>query len=73
VFVEARKQLKAAERPILLHCGSANRVGAVWLPYRVLDAGLAWDAALAEAKTIGLRTPALEAKAMDYVQRHQQK
>ena len=70
VFDEARKQLKAAKRPILLHCGTANRVGAVWLPHRVLDAGLSWDAALAEAKTIGLRTPALEAKAKDYIQRH---
>jgi uncharacterized protein (TIGR01244 family) len=70
VFDEARKQLKAANRPILLHCGSANRVGAVWLPHRVLDAGLTWDAALVEAKTIGLRTPALEAKAKDYIERH---
>src|SRR5687768_12272900 len=70
VFDEARKQLKAAKRPILLHCGSANRVGAVWLPHRVLDGGLTWDAALAEAKTIGLRTPALEAKAKDYIERH---
>jgi uncharacterized protein (TIGR01244 family) len=71
VFGEARKQLKAAERPILLHCGTANRVGAVWLPYRVLDNGIAYDAALAEAKTIGLRNPALEAKAKDYVVRQQ--
>jgi uncharacterized protein (TIGR01244 family) len=70
VFDEARKQLKAAKRPILLHCGTANRVGAVWLPYRVLDDGLTLDAALAEAKTIGLRTPALEAKAKDYIERH---
>ena len=70
VFDEARKQLKAAKRPILLHCGTANRVGAVWLPHRVLDGGLTWDAALAEAKTIGLRTPALEAKAKDYIERH---
>jgi uncharacterized protein (TIGR01244 family) len=69
VFDRARQQLKAAQRPILLHCASANRVGAVWLPYRVLDAGLTWDAALAEAKTIGLRTAALEAKAKDYVER----
>ena len=70
VFDEARKQLKAAQRPILLHCGSANRVGAVWLPYRVLDAGQTVEAALAEARTIGLRNPALEAKARDYVARH---
>ncbi len=69
VFDKTREQLKAARRPILLHCASANRVGAVWAPHRMLDAGLSWDAALAEAKTIGLRTPALEAKAKDYIER----
>jgi uncharacterized protein (TIGR01244 family) len=70
VFDQAREQLKSAKRPLLLHCGTANRVGGVWLPYRVLDAGLSWDAALAEAKTIGLRNPTLEAKAKEYVERH---
>jgi len=70
VFDQAREQLKSAQRPLLLHCGTANRVGGVWLPYRVLDAGLSWDAALAEAKTIGLRNPTLEAKAKEYVERH---
>lgn len=69
IFDRAREQLKAAERPLLLHCASANRVGAVWLPYRVLDAGISWDAAVAEAKTIGLRSPAMEAKAKAYVER----
>ena len=70
VFDQAREQLKTAERPILLHCASANRVGAVWLPYRVLDGGLSWDHALAEAKTVGLKSPDYEAKAKDYIQRH---
>ena len=67
VFDKAREQLRTAERPLLLHCATANRVGAVWLPYRVLDGGLAWDAALAEAKTVGLRNAEMEAKAKDYV------
>jgi len=40
VFDEARHLLNAAERPLLLHCSSANRVGAVWIPWRVLDGGL---------------------------------
>jgi len=69
IFDQAREQLKSAKRPLLLHCGTANRVGGVWLPYRVLDGGLSWDAALAEAKTIGLRNPVLEAKAKEYVER----
>lgn len=73
VFARARELLRTAERPILLHCGSANRVGAVWLPYRVLDGGLAFDDALAEAKAIGLRTPEFVGKARDYVARQQAK
>ncbi len=69
VFDKAREHLKAAERPILLHCASANRVGAVWLPHRVLDGGLSWDAALAEVKIVGLKSPDYEAKAKDYIKR----
>ena len=69
VFDKAREQLKTAERPILLHCATANRVGAVWLPYRVLDGGVSWDDALTEAKTIGLRSTPYEAKAKDYIAR----
>ncbi len=70
VFDRARELLGTAERPILLHCGSANRAGAVWIPWRVLDTGLTLDAALAEAKTAGLKTAAFEEKAKEYVARH---
>jgi uncharacterized protein (TIGR01244 family) len=69
IFDRARELLRTAERPLLLHCASANRVGAVWIPYRVLEAGIALDAAVAEAKTIGLKTPEYEALARDYVAR----
>ena len=72
VFAQYREILRSAPRPMLLHCGSANRVGAVWLPYRVLDGGLSVEAALAEAKTVGMRTPAYEQKALDYVRRMQE-
>jgi ubiquinone/menaquinone biosynthesis C-methylase UbiE len=54
----------------MLHCGSANRVGAVWLTYRVLDQGVPIETAIEEAKTIGLRSPEYEAKARDYIHRH---
>ncbi|MHC4379906.1 MAG: protein tyrosine phosphatase family protein [Planctomycetota bacterium] len=67
---DLRHQLNEAERPILLHCKSANRVGAVWLAYRALDGGLSMDEAKAEAKTVGLKSPAYEKKALDYVERH---
>ncbi len=66
---EMRRLLREAERPLLLKCGSANRVAAGWLAYRALDEGVAVETALAEAKAVGLRTPAYEAKALDYIQR----
>jgi uncharacterized protein (TIGR01244 family) len=69
VFDQIRKLLKDPQ-PTLLHCGSANRVGAVWLTHRVLDQGVPLETALEEAKTIGLRSEDYEAKARDYIQRH---
>lgn len=72
VFSQIRKLLAESEQtPTMLHCGSANRVGAVWLAHRVLDQQVDLDTALAEAKKIGLKSPALEAKAKDYIQRQQ--
>ena len=70
VFTRSRELLNTAERPLLVHCASANRVGAVWIPWRVLDGGLTLDEAAAEARTIGLKTAEYEAKARDYVARH---
>ncbi len=67
VFDRARELLNGIERPALVHCASANRVGALWLAWRTLDGGIALDAATAEAKTIGLKTPELEARAKEYV------
>ena len=70
VFDRAREALRTAQRPLLVHCGSGNRVGAVWIPFRVLDEGADLEKAATEARTIGLKTPELEAKARDYVARH---
>lgn len=53
---------------ILLHCASANRVGAVWLVKRVLDDGVPYDKALREARTVGLRSPALQDRAAEYIE-----
>jgi uncharacterized protein (TIGR01244 family) len=69
VFDRARELLRTAERPLMLHCASANRVGALWLAFRALDGGLDLDAATAEARMVGLKTPAYLAKATDYVNR----
>lgn len=69
VFERVRKLMREAEKtPTLLHCGSANRVGAVWLAYRVLDQGVPLETAVKEARGIGLRTPAYEERARRYIQ-----
>lgn len=47
-----------AARPILLHCASGNRVGAVWIVWRV-QRGRPYPEAEEEARTIGLHHPAL--------------
>lgn len=69
-FDQVRELLRTAERPILLHCSSANRVGAMWLAYRALDDGASVEKATAEAKTVGLKSPDYERIARDYVARH---
>jgi uncharacterized protein (TIGR01244 family) len=69
VFDTYREILEDAEKPLLLHCGSANRVGGVWIVWRVLDGGLDYDAAYLEAKQIGLRNEAYAEKAKDYIAR----
>lgn len=68
VLDRARKVFDTEKGGVLVHCASANRVGAVWLAHRVLDDGLPWDRALAEAKQIGLTSPALEQRAKEYVE-----
>ena len=57
--------------PVMLHCGSANRVGAIWLAHRVLNDKIEIDAARKEAKTVGLRTAAYEARVLDYIRKKQ--
>lgn len=47
---------------VMVHCASANRVGGVWAAFRCERHGMALNEALAEAKTIGLRSAGLEAE-----------
>lgn len=51
----------AAAAPVLLHCGSASRSGAVWALYEGLHGNLPADDAVAEGKNAGMKGPALEA------------
>jgi len=60
----------AKNRPVFIHCGSANRVGGFFLIRRVLRDGMTFDAAKAEATKIGLRAPTLEEFAKQYIDKH---
>lgn len=53
--------------PLLVHCASANRVGALLLPYLVLDLGHTLEDALPAAQRIGLRSPELAEAALRYI------
>jgi uncharacterized protein (TIGR01244 family) len=59
-----------ANQPAYVHCGSANRVGAVWLAKRVLQDGWTVEKATEEAKLIGLRSEPLEKFALAYIGSH---
>ena len=56
-----------ANQPVYIHCGSANRVGAMWLIKRVKQDGYSVDDAVAEAEAIGLRSAALKEFALDFL------
>ncbi len=60
----------AARRPIVVHCASSNRVGALLLPYFALDEHQPLDQAIELAIAAGLRSQDLAAMAVDYVRRH---
>lgn len=59
-----------ANQPVFIHCGSANRVGAVWMIKRVLQDGWAIDRARTEAQAIGLTSAPLDAFATKYISEH---
>ena len=59
-----------SNQPAYVHCGSASRVGAVWLAKRVLQDGWTIEKATEEAKLIGLRSEALEKFALEYIASH---
>ena len=54
--------------PLLLHCASGNRVGAIWMAHRVLDHGVPYEQALEEAKAVGMKPEAFEAKVKQYIE-----
>ena len=56
-----------ANQPAYIHCGSANRVGAMWLIKRVKVDGWSVKNATIEAEAIGLRSARLKKFALEYV------
>ena len=56
-----------ANQPVYIHCGSANRVGAMWLIKRVKQDGYSVEDATAEAEAIGLTSAGLREFALEYV------
>lgn len=59
-----------ANQPVFIHCGTANRVGAVWMIKRALQDGWPVEKAQAEAEAIGLSSPQLITFATEYIGRH---
>lgn len=70
-FIKVAKE--PANQPMLIHCGSANRVGAFWMIYRVVEQGWPEDKALEEATQVGLRSPELKRFAQEYIAAHRPK
>ncbi|HEX6807735.1 MAG TPA: sulfur transferase domain-containing protein [Gemmatimonadaceae bacterium] len=58
-----------SRRPIVVHCASSNRVGALLLPYFALDENEPLEKAIELAIDAGLRSQELAALAVDYVRR----
>ncbi len=56
-----------SNHPMFIHCGTANRVGALMMIYRVIEHGWTEEKALEEAVRIGLRSEELKKFARDYI------
>jgi len=72
-FERFRELMRDPERrPVLVHCSSANRVGALLLPYLVLDEGKSFEEAEEIASKVGLRSDELKEAALEYVNERQE-
>ena len=71
MFQQLRDLLGKEEGKTMMHCGGGNRVGAVWIAHRVLDDGVELEAAIDEAKTIGLKSEPLKERAIEYIKQQQ--
>lgn len=65
----ARMRSEVAES-MFVHCASGNRVGAMLLPWLVLDRGWSAERALEAAEHIGMRSEELRTRALAYIASH---
>ena len=56
-----------SNQPVYIRCGSANRVGGMWMVKRVLQDKWAIDRATTEAEAIGLTSPDLKKFVASYI------
>jgi protein tyrosine phosphatase (PTP) superfamily phosphohydrolase (DUF442 family) len=59
-----------SNQPVFIHCGSANRVGGMWMIKRALQDKWPVEKARAEGEAIGLNSPQLVAFATEYINTH---
>ncbi len=66
---ETVKGLVDKQRKALVYCSSGNRVGAMLIPYLMLDRGLEQENAVQTAMRCGMRSAELMEWALEYVKR----
>jgi len=59
--------METAERPLVVHCRSSNRVGALYAAYLAVREGLSLEDALSRGREAGLRSEELTARVRAYV------
>lgn len=70
-LARVREALRNAdERPVFLHCASANRVGGTLLPHLILDKGLTEEEATDCAMQVGLRSAEYLEWGLEYARKH---
>lgn len=57
LFVVAMRE---ARGPVLVHCGSSNRVGGMWAAYLALEKGWETEAAMEAGRAAGMRSESVE-------------
>lgn len=56
-FVQAMRE---ARGPVMVHCGSSNRVGGLWAAYLALEEGWDTEAAMEAGRAAGMRSESVE-------------